>query len=104
MSLTEIITKVLSECQSSLSCHQRLLKSLTAVYKKEEDSAVFFEAFFTPFSNVLVVFKREPAVERVIEFVAKFAVLTAPREEEGRLSVCVVRDEGREFLAYSPSI
>lgn len=88
MTLSESIIKVLTESQNSLNSHQRLLKSLTATYKKEEDPNSFFEAFFPPFSNVLVVFKREPAVERVIDFVAKFAVLTAPREE-GKLHVSV---------------
>ena len=84
MSLKENIIQVLSDSQSSLHNHQKLLKKLKAQYDKHQDPENFFETFFLPFVNALVVYKREPAVERVVDFVAKFAVSTAPSEKQGR--------------------
>ena len=78
MTLSESIIQVLSEAQSSLHHHHRLLKTLK-VQQDRHGVAELFQAFFQLFSNVLVVYKREPAVERVIDFVAKYAVSVAPK-------------------------
>ena len=82
MTLSESIIQVLSEAQSSLHHHQRLLKTLKALQDKHE-VVEFFQAFFQPFSNVLVIYKREPVAERVIDFVAKYAASVAPKLSEG---------------------
>ena len=80
-SLSEEIIKVLSESQNNVHSHQKLLNSLAKLHEKNE-LELFFEKFFKPFSKVLVVYKREPAALRVIEFVAKFAISTAPRHPD----------------------
>lgn len=83
MTLKEGIIQILGDSQSSLHNHQKLLKKLKALYEQSQDVEGFFETFFVPFTNALVVYKRESAVERVIDFVAKFAVATAPSQKQG---------------------
>ncbi|XP_064602516.1 condensin complex subunit 3-like [Liolophura sinensis] len=62
---------VFVECGSSLQCHNKQLKSLQKIY-----TAMDPEAFWLEFVHLLkypmVVYAREPVVERTIEFVAKF--------------------------------
>lgn len=49
-----------------------------------EDKTLFHEEFVHYLKYAMIVYKREPAVENVIEFVAKFAASfqTAPKTEE----------------------
>ena len=82
MSLKEDIIQILNDSQSNLHNHQRLIKKLKSLYDQCQDAESFFEAFFLPFANALIVYKREPTVERAIDFVAKFSVTTAPSEEK----------------------
>ena len=86
--LSEEIIQVLTESQNNLHSHTRLLKSLNSLYDKHlqrgESLDTFFEIFFAPFSNVLLVYKRESVAQRVIDFTVKFAVSTAPRDLEGK--------------------
>ena len=82
--LSEAICRGLDEVQTSTASHNKVLTSLVTLYEKTEKPERFFEAFFPPFSNVLLVYKREPAVERVIAFVARLAVKTAPVDEDGK--------------------
>ena len=76
--LTEAIIRVLDEAQNSVAGHSKLTATFTTLYKKTGDPVAFFEAFFPVFSNVLLVYKREPAAERVVTFVSNFAVSVAP--------------------------
>ncbi|XP_052772230.1 condensin complex subunit 3-like isoform X2 [Mya arenaria] len=66
------IKEVFTQCQTGLQGHGKLMKTLSKVYEKTD-----FGEFWSEFSHCLkyamVIFKREPAVERVIDFVAKFA-------------------------------
>ena len=78
MAVKEGIIQILNDSQSSLHNHQKLLRKLKAFYEQHQNVEDFFETFFLPFTNALVVYKREPAVERVIDFIAKFAISTAP--------------------------
>ena len=87
MPVKEGIIQILNDSQSSLHNHQKLLRKLKALYEQHQNVEDFFETFFLPFTNALVIYKREPAVERVIDFVAKFAVSTAPTEKQG---ICMI--------------
>ncbi len=83
--LSDEIVKILAEAQSSIQCHQRLLKNLQALHDQHSDELEeFFDAYFKPLSNALVVFKREPSVQRVIEFTAKFAISTGTKSSSGK--------------------
>ncbi|XP_067656291.1 condensin complex subunit 3-like isoform X2 [Haliotis asinina] len=96
---------VFDQCQDGMQCHNRLLKSMAKIYQSME-----FDAFWTEFVHYLkysmVVFKREAAVERTIDFVAKFAVATTKRQDQqqegagdkGEENVAEMEDESNKFL------
>ncbi|XP_004624601.1 condensin complex subunit 3 isoform X2 [Octodon degus] len=50
----------------------KLVVALSRTYRTTDDKAVFHEEFVHCLKYAMVVYKREPAVERVIEFAAKF--------------------------------
>ncbi|XP_016806888.1 condensin complex subunit 3 isoform X2 [Pan troglodytes] len=50
----------------------KLVVALSRTYRTMDDKTVFHEEFIHYLKYVMVVYKREPAVERVIEFAAKF--------------------------------
>uniref|UniRef100_A0A2K5UAT0 Non-SMC condensin I complex subunit G n=1 Tax=Macaca fascicularis TaxID=9541 RepID=A0A2K5UAT0_MACFA len=50
----------------------KLVVALSRTYGTMDDKTVFHEEFIHYLKYVMVVYKREPAVERVIEFAAKF--------------------------------
>ncbi|KAG8510326.1 Condensin complex subunit 3, partial [Galemys pyrenaicus] len=50
----------------------KLVVSLSRTYGTMDDKTIFHEEFIHYLKYALVVYKREPAVERVIEFAAKF--------------------------------
>ena len=81
--LRQEIISLLNRVQDGLQ-HKKLLQSFHALFEKTSNSRVFFETFFVIFSNTLLVFKREPAAERLVDFVAKFAFscLSQKKEEE----------------------
>ena len=79
VNLKQTIIKTLDDAQNGLLQHQKLLATLKQLYD-HQDTEKFFEAFFTPFSNALLVFKREPAVERIVEFVSRFTALVSPKQ------------------------
>lgn len=83
MPLIEGLIQILNDSQSSLHNHQKLLKKLKALYEQHQNVEDFFETFFVPFTNALLVYKREATVERVIDFVARFAISTAATEKQG---------------------
>ena len=77
MALVDSITEALDKAQSSVVHHPKLIKSLKTLH----DQSVlveFFEAFVQPLMAALVIFKKEPVVERVLEFVAKFSASVTP--------------------------
>ncbi|XP_006884592.1 PREDICTED: condensin complex subunit 3 [Elephantulus edwardii] len=51
----------------------KLVVALSRTYGTMDDKTVFHEEFIHYLKYALVVYKREPAVERVVEFTAKFA-------------------------------
>ncbi|XP_033756629.1 LOW QUALITY PROTEIN: condensin complex subunit 3-like [Pecten maximus] len=75
MSMKEIF----NQCQNSMQGHGQLIKSLQKVYKQTE-----FTAFWSEFNMLMrysmMVFTREPAVERTIDFITKFITSIEPEE------------------------
>lgn len=72
----------LNEAQNGLHQHHKLVKSLKSTLEQDSPSTkAFFDIFYPPILNVLLVLKREPAVERLVEFIAKFAVAVAPKRQ-----------------------
>ncbi|XP_043827733.1 condensin complex subunit 3 [Dromiciops gliroides] len=52
--------------------HAKLVAALNRTYGTIEDKATFFKEFVHYLKYAMVIYKREPAVERVIDFAAKF--------------------------------
>ena len=55
------------------------------------DAQTFFEAFVAECSRVLLVYKREPAVERLVDFVAMFAEAAPGWNEEFAVGLLQLR-------------
>ncbi|XP_025095867.1 condensin complex subunit 3-like isoform X2 [Pomacea canaliculata] len=71
MTQTVTIKEILLQCQGGMQCHTKLIKILKKVY-----ATMGIERFWAEFQPLLkfpmVVYNREPAVERTIDFVARF--------------------------------
>ncbi|XP_069488007.1 condensin complex subunit 3 isoform X2 [Ambystoma mexicanum] len=64
--------------------HAKLVAALKQTYNKTEDKSIFHEEFVHFLKYPLVIYKREPAVERVIDFVARFVTsFHQPEKEDG---------------------
>ncbi|XP_063963903.1 condensin complex subunit 3-like [Lytechinus pictus] len=65
--------EVFEECQQGLHTHSKLMTALLKNYQQAEDKAAFNDEFAGYLKYSMVIFKREPAVERTLDFAAKFA-------------------------------
>ena len=68
----ENVVEVLEDVQSGLQHHQKLLKSLRKVYEDFTSQDEFLDVFIDLLKHTFVVFKREPAVDRLINFAGYF--------------------------------
>lgn len=68
------VTSVFEEAQRGFQHHKKLLTELKKLHDKSSQDE-FQENFLWHLKYAMVVFNREPAVERIIEFVAKYATL-----------------------------
>ena len=91
MALREGIIQLLDKAQTSTVHHAKLVKTLRGLHDQTELEE-FLEAFVTPLRAALVIVRKEPAVERVLDFVARFAASVAPLETpaEGEGGGCVI--------------
>ncbi|XP_072476440.1 condensin complex subunit 3 isoform X1 [Notamacropus eugenii] len=62
--------------------HAKLVAGLNRTYCTVEDKTIFFKEFIHYLKYAMVIYKREPAVERVIDFVAKFVTSFHQSETE----------------------
>jgi condensin complex subunit 3 len=76
----DAVATILDECQRSFATHRKALHSLT---KLHVEHIGFVEEFMAHVNRVLVVFKREPAVERVVQFIVKFVTHTEGKASNG---------------------
>lgn len=74
------VRSVFEQAQRSFQQH-KLLVDLKKLHDKSSPDE-FLESFLLHLKNAMVVFNREPAVERVIEFVAKYAALKDHRTSQ----------------------
>jgi RNase P/RNase MRP subunit POP5 len=77
MELSPIAT-VLDMCQRTQHAHKKSMETLSTTYVKlagdgNGSLTPFLDEFVEHTKRVLVVFKREQAVERVVDFMCKFA-------------------------------
>ncbi|XP_072041085.1 condensin complex subunit 3-like [Amphiura filiformis] len=90
MGKSKTIHEAFVECQTTTAVHTKLISGLKKTYDKTEDKDTFHQEFLQHLKYALIVFKREPAVERVLEFAAKFAASVTDEE----VAVCSADDEG----------
>ncbi|XP_076026348.1 condensin complex subunit 3 isoform X2 [Genypterus blacodes] len=78
------IKEAFQRAQKGHNNKAKLVASLKSRYNKLEDKTVFHEEFVHYLKYAMIVYTREPAVEHVMEFVAKFAASfqTPPKTEE----------------------
>lgn len=72
------VRSVFEEAQRGFQHHKKLLTELKKLHDSSSQDE-FQESFLWHLKHAMVVFNREPAVERVIEFVAKYATLKEHR-------------------------
>ncbi|KAM4604222.1 condensin complex subunit 3 [Polymixia lowei] len=72
------IKEAFQRAQKGHNNKAKLVASLKSRYNKLEDKTLFHEEFVHYLKYAMIVYKREPAVENVIEFVAKFATSFQP--------------------------
>ncbi|XP_034045093.1 condensin complex subunit 3 [Thalassophryne amazonica] len=73
------IKETFERAQKSHTNKSKLVANLKQRYNKLEDKTLFHEEFIHYLKYAMIVYKREPAVENVIEFVAKFATSFQPQ-------------------------
>nr|XP_046269871.1 condensin complex subunit 3 isoform X2 [Scatophagus argus] len=76
------IKEAFQRAQKGHNNKAKLVASLRSRYNKLEDKTLFHEEFVHYLKYAMIVYKREPAVENVIEFVARFATSFQKEEEE----------------------
>lgn len=70
-----VVAQAFADAQRTQATHNRAIKALTRAYESGQDA--FLLAFLHCLNRALVVFAREPAVERVVTFVAAFTAANA---------------------------
>ncbi|XP_038569390.1 condensin complex subunit 3 [Micropterus salmoides] len=78
------IKEAFQRAQKGHNNKAKLVASLKSRYSKLEDKTLFHEEFVHYLKYAMIVYKREPSVENVIEFVARFATSfqSPPKTEE----------------------
>ncbi|KAI3353201.1 hypothetical protein L3Q82_019761, partial [Scortum barcoo] len=78
------IKEAFQRAQKGHNNKAKLVASLKSRYSKLEDKTLFHEEFVHYLKYAMIVYKREPSVENVIEFVARFATsFQSPPKAEG---------------------
>ncbi|KAJ8000447.1 hypothetical protein DPEC_G00180220 [Dallia pectoralis] len=79
----------------------KLVASLRNRYNKLEDKTLFHEEFVQYLKCAMIVYKREPAVENVIEFVSRFSTsFQTPPSTGGEIEEVEEEEDEDPFLNY----
>ncbi|NXW06975.1 CND3 protein, partial [Fregetta grallaria] len=76
------IKEVFQLAQKPHQNHAKLVVALKSTYNQFEDKGDFHEKFIHFLKYAMIIYKREPAVEQVINFVAKFVTSFSQMEKE----------------------
>ncbi|KAJ8026278.1 Condensin complex subunit 3 [Holothuria leucospilota] len=66
------VHETFEECQKGIHGHDKLVSSLRRTYEKATSKDEFKEDFVNHLKHALIIFRREAAVERTLDFAAKF--------------------------------
>lgn len=78
--MEQTIADTLSQCQRNASAHTKGVRDLWKAYSKNPTK--FRQQLIPYFNLILTVGKREPAVERLVRFIAKFVCHFYDLEDE----------------------
>ncbi|KAM9857531.1 condensin complex subunit 3 [Aulostomus maculatus] len=82
----------------------KLVASLKSHYNKLEDKTLFHEEFIHYLKYAMIVYKREPTVENIIEFAARFTTSfqspSKPDEEEQEEEEEELEEDDHPFLSF----
>uniref|UniRef100_A0AAZ3SHK7 UVR domain-containing protein n=1 Tax=Oncorhynchus tshawytscha TaxID=74940 RepID=A0AAZ3SHK7_ONCTS len=93
------IKEAFQRAQKGHNNKAKLVASLKNTYNKLEDKTLFHEEFIQYLKHAMIVYKREPAVENVIEFVSRFSTSFHTPSAEGGEEEDEEEDEN-PFLSY----
>ncbi|XP_078359066.1 condensin complex subunit 3-like [Oculina patagonica] len=97
------VTRVFEKAQRGFQHHNKLLTELKKLHDKSSQDE-FQKSFVWHLKHAMVVFNREPAVERVIEFVANYTTLkdhrTSQVQKDGQASDGEEDDTSNVFLDF----
>lgn len=65
------MTEILHECQKSFAYHKKGIIGMKKLLLNDPNS--FQAEFISHLNQILLIFKREPAVERLVQFIVGFA-------------------------------
>uniref|UniRef100_UPI001EAF5E95 condensin complex subunit 3-like n=1 Tax=Oncorhynchus gorbuscha TaxID=8017 RepID=UPI001EAF5E95 len=95
------IKEAFQRAQKGHNNKAKLVASLKNTYNKLEDKTLFHEEFIQYLKHAMIVYKREPAVENVIEFVSKFSTsFHTPSAEGGEEEEEDEEEDENPFLSY----
>jgi len=86
--IAHAIANTFNKAQKNTACHKKCAQYLNTI--RQEDKDKFLEHFVKRMFPLLLVFKREPAVERVVHFIVQFATTDFSQES---------RDPDESFIA-----
>ena len=75
-----LLCQFLDQAQKTFAVHKRCMKSFKKLYHVDHD--VFKEELIKQINRILVIFKREPAVERLVQFIVSACVYTNDTQEK----------------------
>ncbi len=82
-----LLATIFDECQRTSSAHKKRIKSLNEVRLKHADS--FDKEFFLHIDRILLIWKKEPSVERLCNFITSF--VTSNEEGVQGLAMALVK-------------
>ncbi|EDO49280.1 predicted protein, partial [Nematostella vectensis] len=91
------VRDVFEEAQRGFQLHAKLIRSLKKIQDSSESEDDFRETFLKHLTHAMIVFKREPAVERIMEFVAKYATARIHYVAPEKVDECEITSH---FLRY----
>ncbi|NP_001167050.1 condensin complex subunit 3 [Salmo salar] len=96
------IKEAFQRAQKGHNNKAKLVASLKNTYNKLDDKTLFHQEFVRYLKHAMIVYKREPAVENIIEFVSKFSTSFHTSSTEGGEEEEEEEEEEDEnpFLSY----
>lgn len=76
-----LMSPLFTEAQRSVAAHKKCAKSLAGV-RARSDEATFRAELIKCTNCVLLVYKREPAIERLVQFLVAFVMADVPSGDE----------------------